>query len=282
MLRALHRFEDHRPLPDKAALNIHDAAVQDYLRRLYGAGTPYHAWLSLWRHFARWEGTFLDIGANMGQSITSFAIFNPRMRIWSFEPNPLCAESIAFAARLVPNEVEVFICGLGDEDAAVTLHVPVLRGSRSLGPSSNASLLRGELGKDYVVKRLLGAETDPAALSVAEVPAMLRRLEGLGAPKDVRLIKIDVEGFEARVLEGLTPLIRRHRPVMTVERNNWHEVAAWMRREGYGAFDHDVATGALTADAPGRPGRVVDALLLPLERVTEVLAGTDGLTLATG
>lgn len=280
MLRALHRFEDPRPLPEKAALNIHDATVQDYLRRLYQAGTPYHAWLSLWRHFAGWEGTFLDIGANMGQSITSFAIFNPRMRILSFEPNPLCAECIAFAAGLVPNEVEVFICGLGDADAAVTLHVPVLRGSRSLGPSSNASLLRGELDKAYVVKRLLGAETDPAALSVVEVPAVLRRLESLDAPEDVRLVKIDVEGFEARVLEGLTGLIRRHRPVMTVERNNWHEVTAWIRRENYGAFDHDAATGTLTPDAPGRPGRVVDALLLPLERIDQVLAEAQGLRLA--
>jgi hypothetical protein len=174
MLAKMTRFDQRAVLPDKAALNIRDAAVQDYLRRLYEGGKPYHAWLTVWRHFAQWEGSFLDIGANVGQSITSFALFNPRMRIWSFEPNPLCAETIAYAAALVPNEVSVFLCGIADVDAAMTLHVPVLRGSNSFGPSSNASLRRTELDKGYVVQRLLGGDRPRRA--------QLRRGAGPGAP----------------------------------------------------------------------------------------------------
>ena len=281
MLHTLKRFDDGAALPDKAALNIRDVAVQDYLRRLYEGGKPYHAWLTVWRHFAHWEGSFLDIGANVGQSITSFALFNPRMRIWTFEPNPLCAENIAFAAALVPNEVSVFICGIADTDAAMTLHVPVLRGSNSFGPSSNASLRRTELDKGYVVQRLLGTETDRAALSFIEVPAQVRRLASIGEPEALRIVKIDVEGFERRVLEGITPAIRRHRPVLTVERNNWPEVMEWMRRENYGGFDHefDGTIGLLRPDPPGRSGKVVDAVLLPLERVDEIIATAEGLKL---
>ncbi|WP_368416039.1 FkbM family methyltransferase [Falsiroseomonas sp.] len=282
MLRDIVRFEVGAALPTKAALNIQDAAVQDYLQRLYEGGKTYHAWLTVWRHFAKWEGTFLDIGANMGQSITSFGLFNPRMRIWSFEPNPLCAESIAFAAGLVPNEVNVFMCGISDEDAGLTLHVPVLRGSNSFGPSSNASLRRTELEKGYVVQRLLGTETDRTALSFVEVPAQVRRLSSIGEPEALRIVKIDVEGFERRVLDGITPAIRRHRPVLTVERNNWPEVLEWMQRENYGGFDHefDGTVGTLRPDPPGRGGKVVDAVLLPLERVDEIMASAEGLRLA--
>jgi FkbM family methyltransferase len=280
MLHALHRFDEGAALPDKAALNIHDAGVQDYLRRLYQAGTPYHAWLGVWRHFAAWEGSFLDVGANMGQSVTSFALFNPRMRIWTFEPNPLCAENIAYAAALVPNEVTVFMCGLAEADATMTLHVPVLRGNRSFGPSSNASLRRSELDKAHVVQRLLGAGTDPGALSHVGIPVAVRRMAGLGEPPAVRIVKIDVEGFERRVLDGMTPMLRRHRPVLTVERNNWPEVMAWMDRENYAGFDYDGATGRLTSDPPGRSGKVVDAVLLPRERVAEIIASAEGLALA--
>jgi hypothetical protein len=113
------------------------------------------------------------------------------------------------------------------------------------------------------------------------VPAQVRRLETIGEPDALRIVKIDVEGFERRVLEGITPAIRRHRPVLTVERNNWPEVMEWMRRENYGGFDHefDGATGILRPDPPGRSGKVVDAVLLPLERVDEIIATSEGLKL---
>jgi FkbM family methyltransferase len=279
MLEAIHRFHEGAALPDKAALNIHDAAVQAQIRKLYQAGTPYHAWLGIWRHFAGWEGLFLDIGANMGQSVTSFALANPRMRIWTFEPNPLCAENIAFAASLVPNPVTIFLCGIADTDAAMPLHVPCIASTRSYGPSSNASLRRTELDKAHVIKRLLRDEANPAALTVVEVPAMVRRLDSLAEPEGLSIVKIDVEGFERRVLEGITPAIRRHRPVLTVERNNWPEVMEWMRREDYAGFDYDGATGTLTPDPPNRSGKVVDAVLLPREGIPGILARAEGLLL---
>jgi FkbM family methyltransferase len=281
MLAEMRRWDRGALLPDKAAVNIRDAAVSDYLRRLWQARSPYHAWLGLWQHFAAWEGSFLDIGANVGQSVVSFAMFNPRMAIWTFEPNPLCAESLAYAAGLVPNEVRVFLCGISDEDAAMPLHVPVVRGEQGFGPSSNASLRRTELDKDHVVRRLLKAETDRTALTVVEVPAVVRRLERIGEPEALRLVKIDVEGFERRVLEGITPAVRRHRPVITAERNNWPEVMEWLRRENYAGFDYvfEDGQGWLTQDPPGRSGKVVDAVLLPLERVDAILAEAQGLSL---
>jgi FkbM family methyltransferase len=281
MLAEMRRWDRGALLPDKMMLNIRDAATADYLRRLWESGSPYHPWLGLWRHFAQWEGSFLDIGANMGQSVVSFAMFNPRMAIWAFEPNPLCAESIAFAAGLVPNEVRIFLCGIAADDTAMRLHVPVVRGQGSFGPSSNATLRRTELDKPHVVQRLLAQQTDPAALSVAELPAVVRRLERIGEPEALRLVKIDVEGFERQVLEGIGPALRRHRPVLTVERNNWSEILEWMRRENYGGFDYafEDGRGWLRPDPPGRSGKVVDAVLLPLERVEAILAEADGLAL---
>lgn len=281
MLAEMRRWDRGALLPDKTALNIRDEAIADYLRRLWHDRTPYHAWLGIWRHFAHWRGSFLDIGANMGQSLVSFAMFNPVMTVWAFEPNPLCAESIAFAAGLVPNEVRIFLCGIAEADAAMTLHVPVVRGHSGFGPSSNASLRRSELDKPHVVERLLAQVTDRGALSVVELPAVVRRLERIGEPEALRLVKIDVEGFERRVLEGITPAVRRHRPVLTVERNNWSEIAEWMRREDYAAYDYvfEDGRGRLIADVPGRPGRVVDAVLLPIEAVGAILAEAEGLGL---
>ena len=278
MLRALRRWNESAALPGKGAANLDDAQIQAYLRRAYEARLPYHAWLSVWRHFSDWEGTFLDVGANVGQTITSFAIYNTRMRIWAFEPNPLCAESLAFAADLVPNEVTVLRCGLSDADADLPLYMPVVEAQKGFSPSSNASL---KFGKRHVIERLLNGLPGPDSLSFLALPAVVRVPASLEEqPEHVRLVKIDVEGFERRVLDGLTPLIRRDRPVMTVERNNWPEIAEWMRREGYAAFDHD-GTGALrrVPDGPAG-GSSIDPLLLPLDRLEEVMAKAAGLRLA--
>jgi hypothetical protein len=109
----------------------------------------------------------------------------------------------------------------------------------------------------------------------------VRRPESLPSPPSLRLAKIDVEGFERRVLDGLTPLLRQHRPVLTVERNNWPEIAEWLAREDYGAFDYDSGTASLR-EVPqgGAGGRSVDPLLLPRERIGQILAEADGLRLA--
>jgi FkbM family methyltransferase len=281
LLVEIHRWDAPAPLPDKAALNIGDSAIEGWLSQLHASGKAYHGWLAVWRHFGRWEGTFLDVGANMGQSIVSFAMFNRHMRIWSFEPNPLCADALTFAARLVPNEVTVFLCGLGDADAPMTLHVPVVRGAGGVGPSSNASLRRTELEKRHVVDRLLGGRNMREDLSFVEIPAVVRRPESLPSPVSLRLAKIDVEGFERRVLEGLTPLLRHHRPVLTVERNNWPEIAEWLAREDYGAFDYESETASLREVPQGSGGgSSVDPLLLPRERIGQILAEADGLRLA--
>jgi hypothetical protein len=164
----------------------------------------------------------------------------------------------------------------------MTLHVPVVRGNESAGPSSNASLRRTELDKRHVVDRLLAGKAAREDLHFVELPAVVRMPASLPAPDRPELVKIDVEGFERRVLEGLTPMLRAHRPVVTVERNNWPEIAEWIAREGYGAFDYDPAGGVLRPVPEGQAGgSSVDPILLPLDRVDHVLARAEGLRLAS-
>ncbi|MBK8233225.1 MAG: FkbM family methyltransferase, partial [Candidatus Eisenbacteria bacterium] len=63
---------------------------------------------------------------------------------------------------------------------------------------------------------------DPAQLPTLPVPGLpaddLLALYGFA---DVDLIKIDVEGHELQVLEGLEKTLKRSRPVLVVESNTW-------------------------------------------------------------
>jgi FkbM family methyltransferase len=67
------------------------------------------------------------------------------------------------------------------------------------------------------------------------------RLDDLvGGSRPVSLIKVDVEGHEADVLEGASELLERHRPALVVEIEERHlvgrsvaDVAQWIMSKGY-------------------------------------------------
>jgi Methyltransferase FkbM domain len=93
----------------------------------------------------------------------------------------------------------------------VELRIPTFRG---VDISGEASVLPddGEEGW-WSRQHLHGAQVDDLSLRTVTVPGM--RLDGLELAPG--LIKIDVEGAEHLVIEGLWQTIARHRPVILVE-----------------------------------------------------------------
>lgn len=139
-------------------------------------------------------GTVVDIGANRGQfTLAAASIVGPCGQIISFEPNPSQAEILRRdLERNGIRNVALHEIGLGDEDAILPLCVPhVNSGNASFGGfASEGDIVEGlrvRVGDDV----LEGTKPD--------------------------LIKIDVEGFELRVLRGLRRLITSARPIILTE-----------------------------------------------------------------
>lgn len=145
-------------------------------------------------------GAFLDIGVNVGTTLFDFLATGRPGPYIGFEPNPACA---AFCNRLIalnalPN------CRL----------VPV-----ALSSSDGLGSLHLEPGK----------ETDPAATLAQEIrPGQSVRTEYVACYRfdslrpaldagPISLLKIDVEGAELGVLEGMSELLRRERPRIVCE-----------------------------------------------------------------
>ncbi|MEM9707160.1 MAG: FkbM family methyltransferase [Pseudomonadota bacterium] len=122
----------------------------------------------------------LDIGANIGLfSLASASAAGPGSRILAFEPNPVVAKRLLKNLDLTrpPLEVDLQRTALGDAPGKMELRAP-------LGNYGGASL-RGSRG--------LGARV------TVPVTPLAPYLEGSRA-YDVSVLKIDVEGFEDRVL----------------------------------------------------------------------------------
>ncbi len=158
-------------------------------------------------------GTFVDIGANVGNHSLYAALFLGAGRVIPFEPNPRAFRLLV--QNVLVNRLEEVIdlsrlgVGLADREEggfAMEKRKRNLGGARMLPGEGRLRVFRGD------------------TLLEGERPA---------------LIKIDVEGMEMPVLAGLEATIAAHRPALLVEVDNENETAfrQWAADAGYEIAD---------------------------------------------
>jgi FkbM family methyltransferase len=138
----------------------------------------------------------LDIGANVGQH--SLALAKSVDRIISFEPNPETAARLRLnAQRNFITNIELHELALGDNDETAVLGSGLEGndGSRSLNWSIN----------------------NAADISVPVKAAGSYLAEIIPGDTSIDLLKIDVEGHEAKVLSSLYDRLVRDRPIILFE-----------------------------------------------------------------
>lgn len=197
------------------------------------------------------QSAAVDVGANIGNHSLYFA--QRFAAVHAFEPNPtalaLLKCNVALAAA---GHVHVHPYGLGEQDAELPF---VHNASGNLGGSGFQ--FAGVQGNRTTLLRIQrGDEVLPAALQ----------------HWPLALLKIDVEGAELAVLQGLVQTVARHRPVIVFESNRagsvegsppgGEQVLAWLRAQGYSRF-HTIED----VDAGNGPWRRLSGCLLHGERL---------------
>ncbi len=147
------------------------------------------------------EAVVFDIGGHMGQFAKLFAGLATGGRVFTFEPSAYARSILGLALRLrgLAN-VTAVNAGLADTPGAATLTTPL----KAAGTFRYGLAHLGEA---------------PAGLAHAETCAITtidRFVDEQGLDR-LDFIKIDVEGWEHRVLLGGAEAIRRHRPPMMIE-----------------------------------------------------------------
>lgn len=132
--------------------------------------------------------TVLDIGANLG-CVTALmsCLVGKRGQVYSFEPNPQMLDLFrASKDRNRWENVKLFEIALGDNEDRITLAVPK-------GNAGKGSLVRS-FNKNYGV--------------VVPVRPLSLVLENTGC-NAIRLVKLDVEGYEPQVIRGAQELFEK-------------------------------------------------------------------------
>jgi FkbM family methyltransferase len=174
----------------------------------------------------------LDVGANDGVSALSFYRINPRVAIFSIDPNSLHEVHFKKIKKSQPS-FNYRIMGAGGESSSLTLYTPKYRSIHlHTFSSGNEAQIKTALSHSF-------GEKVSAACEMITTNAEIIPLDDLAlAPK---VIKIDVEGFEYSVLQGARKTILKYRPfvIIEAEHNDGSQVIEFLKELDYILLDYD-------------------------------------------
>lgn len=140
---------------------------------------------------------FYDVGINLGQTLIKVRTINDNIKYVGFEPNPSC---VFYVQRLVTKNnwknITIIPVGLSDKDCLLQLF-----GSNDTDPEST------------LVRELRPTEYTSKLVPVFRFESIKKNFYD----EKVAVLKIDVEGSELEVINSLSLLIEKDRPIIIME-----------------------------------------------------------------
>ena len=166
---------------------------------------PHHeTWMNaVLRDFYKNKGLFVDVGINLGQTLIKFKSLHKNGRYLGFEPNPNC---VAYCSRLIKlndwKAVKIACLGLAERSSVLPMFFD---NEDTTSTQCSATFVEGYR---------------PSTNKQVGLYMPVLNLDNFASTlisEQVELIKIDVEGGELFVLEGMYRFIQDHRPRIIVE-----------------------------------------------------------------
>ena len=166
---------------------------------------------------------FIDIGANCG--FYSFHFAKENLEVLAFEPNSeafLKMKNTINQNENLRNKINIFPYGLSNVNSKIKMRSMVKHGYAQTGGSSitNNKLSQNNKYKVYEAEFRIGDET-------------------LNFQNNNLAIKIDVEGHELNVLEGIQNLLKNNKCLIQIEifEKNFHTVNSYLLEKNFVLVD---------------------------------------------
>lgn len=174
---------------------VYKGNLNDHIdRQVFYFGAYEYEELSFFKKYIDKESIVLDIGANTGHHSLFFSRYG--RQVYSFEPYDKMFHILE--NRIYDNNIQniqTFNYGLGDSNQSLDFFAPEGK-NKGIG-----SFVKSEVGKSIGKLEIKKGDDIVSDLNVSRVS----------------FIKIDVEGMEISVLQGLLHTINTHKPVMFIE-----------------------------------------------------------------
>jgi FkbM family methyltransferase len=160
-------------------------------------------------HFVKNQNSLiLDIGANQGISALSFRRLCNKNPIVSFEPNRALEIDLLKISKRISN-YQFHMCGLGDREGSFKLFVPKYK-DVYLHTFSSLDLNSLEKAVNETYKSTVSSQ-----VVIDTFICDIKTLDSFGYCPTV--IKVDAEGFEAKIFAGGTTTLTKYKPTIIFE-----------------------------------------------------------------
>lgn len=164
------------------------------------------------------SATYVDIGGNIGHCITVM-LLQTRARVLVVEPSPanlfyLTSTIHALAKQWpdVAHRVEVLPIAASNETGSDTLYVAKYNAGNSVVGTSSPAV------RDHATQDMTSEQYAINTTRLDDVDAIKRLLSAGGA---VPVVKLDVQGFECRAIDGMLQLLQRANSLRVELANSW-------------------------------------------------------------
>jgi len=143
------------------------------------------------------DGIILDIGANLGTVTLAMARDYPKFEVHAFEVQPLLVETLKQNLDLNNlRNVTIHEHGLGDAPDTINLRLPDYTQAGNVGA--------------LTLNPMVQEHSDISVGHGEETQIQILPLDSLTFDHPIRVIKLDVEGYEQKVLEGALETLKKH------------------------------------------------------------------------
>ena len=187
---------------------ISTAALQVAGRELNVAAPSTYQMVSVMRYVLSWEifrrdyaefmdGKMIDVGASIGAYALMVALAFPEAEILCIEPSKYNYPFLEYNTKAFPN-IQRVKAAASSNVGGLTIGLPKARENASFEEKSNTGWISAHGYGETLKERVDTIPVDSVSL-------------------DASLIKIDVEGHEAHVLEGMDTTLSERRPAVLME-----------------------------------------------------------------
>ncbi len=155
------------------------------------------------------EGAIVDVGANIGQTLSKARLADPLRPYYGFEPNPACFHYLErFIEVNAWQNITLFPFGVGANTSVLSLH------TNSGKETDTEATFLPEANPHHSTDRVRHA----VVLGYEAIAPLIR--------EPIAFLKIDVEGMELDIVKALRPALEKDMPVLALEMLSLSSLAA--------------------------------------------------------
>ena len=186
-------------------------------------------------------GTFLDIGGNIGLSTLSFRQMGfKNNEILIFEPDKYLIKKYLNKLKIQDKKIKIYPFGLSNRTQLKLLYKASYK---KLKIHVNNSF-----SKRYIYEKIKNNYPDKYKLfKYTKTKYELKIFDNINLDKNISFIKIDVEGYDHFVLEGMKKFLKKNNPVFLIEFNKSNFMRIWKKlKNKYLCYTFDIEKKSFT------------------------------------